>query len=149
MTELDRVAFRIDNDSVAIEVNGRPLVELVGEVERPFAEREGSPGIAGAYAPLELRVFDSVDEHFHGAPGSDLVCGPRDKTVLLGCDCGEPGCWPLMARVEVDHHTVTWDGFTQPHRDERWSYDAMRPLTFDRRQYDEALAALLAQVDRP
>ena len=32
MTELDRVAFRIDNQSVAIEVNGRPLVELVGEV---------------------------------------------------------------------------------------------------------------------
>ena len=59
MTELDRVAFRIDNDSVAIEVNGRPLVELVGEVERPFAEREGSPNIAGAYAPLELRVLDS------------------------------------------------------------------------------------------
>jgi hypothetical protein len=142
MTELDRVAFRIDNSAVAIEVNGRSLVELVGEVERPFAEREGAPNIAGQYAPLELRVLDSAWEHFHGAPGSDLVCGPRDKTVLLGCDCGEPGCWPLMARVEVGHDTVTWDGFTQPHRDERWSYDAMRPLTFDRRQYDEALAAL-------
>jgi hypothetical protein len=142
MTELDRVAFRIDNDSVAIEVNGRPLVELVGEVERPFAEREGSPGIAGAYAPLELRVFESVGDHFHGVPGSDLVCGPRDKTVLLGCDCGEPGCWPLMARVEVDPHTVTWDGFTQPHRDERWSYDAMPVLTFEREQYEEALAGL-------
>ena len=148
MTELDRVAFRIDNESVAIEVNGRPLVELVGEVERPFAEREGSPNIAGAYAPLELRVFDSLEQHFHGAPGSDLVCGPRDKTVLLGCDCGEPGCWPLMAHVEVRYDTVTWDGFTQPHRDERWSYDAMRPLTFDRRQYDEALTALLVEAGR-
>ena len=43
---------------------------------------------------------------------------------------------------------MTWDGFTQPHRDERWSYDAMRPLTFDRRQYDEALTALLAEAGR-
>jgi hypothetical protein len=146
MSELDRVAFRLDDQSVAIEVNGRPLAELVGEVERPFAEREGSPSIAGAYAPLALRLFDSAWEHFHGAPGSDLVCGPRDKTVLLGCDCGEPGCWPLMAQVQVGRDTVTWDGFTQPHRDERWSYDGMRPLTFDRRQYDQALAALQAEA---
>ena len=43
---------------------------------------------------------------------------------------------------------MTWDGFTQPHRDERWSYDAMRPLTFDRRQYDEALAALRPRSGR-
>jgi hypothetical protein len=143
MTALDEIAFRIDADSaIWIEVNGRPLAELVGEVERPFAEREGSPDIAGNYAGLASRLLDSVDDHYHGAPGSDLVCGPRDHTVLLGCECGEPGCWPLMARIEVGPETVSYSDFTQPHRDERWSYDAMPVLTFEREQYEEALAGL-------
>jgi hypothetical protein len=30
---------------------------------------------------------------------------------LLGCDCGEVGCWPLEARIIADAETVIWTGF--------------------------------------
>jgi hypothetical protein len=36
--------------------------------------------------------------------------------ALLGCDCGEVGCWPLESPVLVDDGPVTWRGFTQPFR---------------------------------
>jgi hypothetical protein len=139
----DTVAFRVDGESaISVEVNGRPLAELVGEVERPFAEREGSPDIAGNYAGIGHRWIDDVDEHYHGAPGSDLSCGSKDKTLLLGCECGEPGCWPLLARVDASSEIVSWEDFEQPHRGERWSYDQLRPFTFERAQYDAALSEL-------
>jgi hypothetical protein len=148
MAGVDTVAFHAGADrTVTIDVNGRSLAELVGDVERPFAEREGSPGIAGNYAGLGTQFLDlTVEEHYLGAPGSDLVCGPKDKTVLLVCECGEPGCWPLMAVVDARDDVVSWSDFEQPHRSERWSYDALRPLTFERAQYDEALAALRRQL---
>jgi hypothetical protein len=76
---------------------------------------------------------------FLGNEDSHLYCGPREKTVLLGCTCGEPGCWPLMARVEVSPLEVRWDEFEQPHRRGRWSHATLGPFVFDRRPYEATL----------
>lgn len=142
---MNKVAFIWDpaaldgRGALRIEVDGRDLAEVVGEVERPYAEAEGSPGIAGGYEGISpSQLAGPVTEHFMGVPGSDLACGPEDKTVLLGCECGEVGCWPLMAEIEPQEHAVVWSAFCQPHRD--WSYEAMRALTFERRAYEAALA---------
>jgi hypothetical protein len=125
---------------VRLLVGDRDLAELVRAVELPHARAEGAPSIAGAYAGLDPSLLPGgVRAHFLGGAGSDLACGPRDKTVLLGCDCGEPGCWPLMARVEVEGETVVWRDFQQPHRD-AWSYGDFGPLRFERAQYEAALA---------
>lgn len=125
-----------------IEVNEEPLLDLVRRVEQPFAEAEGHASIAGGYGPLdEWRLKDPVAEHLRGSENSHLHCGPRDKTVLYACSCGEPGCWPLMARITLGEATVTWTHFEQPHRRGRWDYSGFA-LTFERQQYESALQAL-------
>jgi hypothetical protein len=61
------------------------------------------------------------------------------ETILLGCVCGEPSCWPLTAQVEVGDATVTWTGFRTGHRD--WDLSGLGPFVFDRHQYETALVA--------
>jgi hypothetical protein len=36
---------------------------------------------------------------------------PGERVPLLGCDCGEWGCWPLVATVRSESGTVTWSEF--------------------------------------
>ncbi|WP_049797412.1 hypothetical protein [Kribbella flavida] len=62
----------------------------------------------------------------------------KDRSALLGCDCGELGCWSLECRVQTDEQYVTWLGFSQPHRPQR-DYDGFGPFTFRRTQYERAL----------
>jgi hypothetical protein len=140
---VDNVEFRLlpsaHNDAIEILVNGRSLADVIGAVEMPFADAEGHPSIAGRYANLRLRQLDALPtDHFRGSANSHLDCGPNDKTVLLICECGEPGCWPLMARIDVTANTVVWTDFEQPHRQGSWNYDGVR-LKFDLHQYQLAL----------
>lgn len=58
---------------------------------------------------------------------------------------GDVGCWPLMACIEMTSDSVTWSDFEQPHRRERWSYKAAKPLVFDRAQYANAVAVAAAE----
>ena len=153
---MDTVEFRwlTDNGRYSVRnldvlVNGTPLAETIAEVERPSAARSGQPDLAGTYSGIPdyyLRKL-TVRDHFLGAPGSDLACGSEEKTVLLACECGEPGCWPLMARVIVAVDTVTWSEFEQPYR-EAWDYGGFT-LTFDRQQYENALDAVPDHPSQP
>ena len=96
--------------------NGTDLVELVRAQESPFAEAEGSPSIAGAYSGLAPGP-DTLPPswHFLGEP-SDRLYAYNGKVQVMGCECGEPGCWPLVCRISADAETVTWSDFEQPHR---------------------------------
>ena len=60
------------------------------------------------------------------------------KIAVLGCVCGEVGCWPFRVRITLQEDVVVWDGFEQPHR-RTWRYDELRPFVFDRTQYLSAL----------
>ncbi len=132
-----------DRPVIRVVVDGRDLAELVRDVEAPYAQADGHPDLAGRYVGLDLRELrSSVQEHFTGAEGSDLACGPVGKTVLLGCTCGVAGCWPLMARIEVRDDDILWSDFEQPHRRDTWSYADFGPITFTRAQYEQTLGAL-------
>ena len=139
---MDSVTFRrrhlaeYPGEVIGIAVNGTDLVRIIGEIEGPFASVEGEPQIAGSYMGLGLEQLDhGPRKHFLGS-----FSGPDEKTVLLHCECGEPECWPLMARIETTDDTVTWSDFEQPHRDE-WRYDELR-FVFNRDQYEAALAEI-------
>ena len=60
--------------------------------------------------------------------------------MLLGCGCGEWGCWPLTAVVEVDDEQVRWSEFRNGHRD--WDLRGLGPFVFERSQYVAALSSM-------
>jgi hypothetical protein len=130
------------NRAVAICINGRNLVELVREVELPFAAREGHPKIAGKYVGLPASHLFLPSRHLLSDPAP--LYESRGKTQVLGCKCGEAGCWPLFLRVNLGDKAVIWSDFEQPHRRSssaasHWKYDQLGPFTFDRQQYEVAI----------
>ncbi|MBO1752546.1 hypothetical protein J4G33_12105 [Actinotalea sp. BY-33] len=117
-------------------VDGASLIDMVEAYEslQGFAP-------AGGYAGL-LPAGD-LNDYYRGVRARHW---PRSKRLwLLGCDCGEVGCWPLEAEVVLAENSVTWSGFAQPHRPE-WAYTGFGPFVFDRRQYEDAVAAASAIV---
>lgn len=94
----------------------------------------------GGLIPKFFR-FGPMEDHFHGRSAGAM--GP--KTPVLGCECGEWGCWPLMASITLTPDRVTWDSFEQPHRTTR-DYSGFGPFHFDRHQYEDAVKALSAAV---
>ncbi|WP_158842969.1 hypothetical protein [Saccharothrix deserti] len=124
---------------VVPRVDGVPLTELIDRFEAN-AGMQPSGDAYGGLIPQYFR-FGPMEDHFHGRPTNAM--GP--KTPLLGCECGEWGCWPLMARVSVTPDLVTWDSFEQPHRTTR-DYSGFGPFRFGRQQYDDALRELSSAI---
>jgi hypothetical protein len=146
--DFDSIEFAPSGRGPKIVVNGQALVERVREVERPFAEREGAPDIAGGYMPLPAA---SLLANLTGRPAPVFVYGR--KVTLLVCNCGCEGCWEFVAEVERRDDEVVWRGFEQVHRplsdpDRAWHYDDLGELVFRRSDYDAALGRLAAAASR-
>jgi hypothetical protein len=143
---MDTIAFLADGDAqigVRILVNGRELIELVREIELPFATREGHPDLAGDYGYFGPMFVFSPARHFYGEPAHGWTDGPG-RIFVLACSCGIPECWALSAHAEVGTTEVTWADFRQPYRraDSKageWRHDGLGPFKFDRRLYDREL----------
>jgi len=131
-------------DCVVPLIDGDDLVDLI-----TWYERAEGYDPAGGYAGI-------VPTAFHYGPLLGYFLGARDhrywgtigKIAVLGCSCGEVGCWPLYAAVHVTATEVRWSAFEQPHRPDR-SYAGFGPFTFDRRQYEAAAVNIAAVFDRP
>ena len=123
---------RSASDIARLVINGRDLVDLVAAFEKPFAE-----SLAGKYEPLPAKELVAPSRHLLGEPDR-LYQFAEGRVALLGCECGESGCWPFVARIEVAEDRVTWRDFAQPHRPQ-WSYQSFGPFVFDRSAYEAAL----------
>lgn len=141
---MDRIEFECLRPSreIRIRVNGQPLESIAREVELPHARKEGSPDIAGSYAGLSLEQIGSQIAHFLGRPRASWF--EDGDTVLMGCDCGEWGCWPLSAKVAVSDSDVIWSRFRTGHRD--WDLSAIGPFRFGPQEYEQALSVLQEQA---
>ena len=129
--------FEDDNDCHVVTpvVAGVVLVGLVEEFERrQLFEPSGG---YGGLIPEWFR-FGSALTHFLAADGAYLDEG---RVPLLGCTCGEWGCWPLLVRITLDDEKVTWSDFRQPHRPDR-DYSGFGPFVFKRRDYFDAIGAI-------
>ncbi|MEU8138297.1 hypothetical protein [Streptodolium elevatio] len=120
-------------------IDGAPLTELIDS----FEIDAGMTPAGDAYGGLipQFYRFGPMEDHFRGL--STDAMGPG--TPLLGCECGEWGCWPLMARITVTSDLVIWDSFKQPHRKTR-DYTTFGPFRFELRQYGAALDALISAI---
>jgi hypothetical protein len=146
---MNRIEFRLVptdewfGDAVVYNIDGRSFIEMVREFETSYAESEGSPHIAGAYMGIAARSHLPPSQHFWGIGERQGLEVPMTDILWCG-DCGEPGCWPLRARITIDDDRVVWSDFEQPHRStgaqtKRWIYDGFGPFVFDRHQYDLSL----------
>ena len=117
-----------------IYIDGRSLIEMVREVELPYALAEGSTDIAGSYAWLDI---DTLNSNILNLPRNYNV--EEEKATLLGCPCGEDLCWPFSVRIKNEGDKIVWTDFEQSHRnkesDNYWSYDGLEPFIFDLEQY--------------
>jgi hypothetical protein len=116
------------------QVDNVSLVDLVAGYERAAGF-----DVPGAYAGVVLEHFNFGDlaGYLTGRPDSAYWVN-KGAIALLGCNCGEVGCWPLEAQVLIDDDLVTWRGFTQPFRPRR-HYGAFGPFVFRRSQYERAV----------
>lgn len=137
-------AYRAGDDEIVIEINGRSLRDLARAVELPEARRTRERGLAGSYAWLPGHAVGWRAEHFLGI-GREPRLADGD-TWVLGCQCGDWGCWPLLARIEVADSDVTWSGFRQGHRD--WDLGDLGPFHFGRAAYERAVAELATGLAR-
>ena len=66
---------------------------------------------------------------------------------VLGCNCGEVGCWRLRCRSDADGQRITWHDFLQPHRPDR-DYSGFGPFRFDSTQYMSAISLLQENISQ-
>jgi hypothetical protein len=120
--------------SIVPIVNGVRLTALITEFE---SEHQYEP--VGGYAGIvpTHSNFGALDEYFM-ASHSTL---PDQRCYLLGCECGEVGCWPLEVRIVVSEQDIVWEGFKQPFRPER-DYSCFGPFRFDLEQYRRSVIEL-------
>jgi len=104
-----------------------------------MSKEEGNPTLAGAYEGLLRSEIGEARKHYLGNGRKRYQSGK--KTAVLGCNCGEPGCWPFLVSIVADNKFVHWSEFEQPHR-KSWMYDTVAPLIFDRHQYETAIMAI-------
>jgi hypothetical protein len=149
-TVLFSVARTRDDDATEIVplIDGVALTCLVESFER---QQSFAP--AGGYGGLipEFFAYGPLDRYFLGDAAPNTYWEKLGGVYLLGCECGEVGCWPLRCQIRKTDEYVKWDKFTQPFRAER-DYSAFGPFVFDAAQYLDALAGLqldLQQTSRP
>jgi hypothetical protein len=119
-------------------VNGTSLVVVVSAFER---DQCFDP--VGGYGGLIPNRFNCgpLDRYFLGDFEPNSYFAKIGGVYLLGCDCGEVGCWPLSAHIETEGESGKWTTFQQPHRSQR-DYSAFGPFIFDADLYRRTVAAL-------
>lgn len=144
MDQISFVVSEVENDeplAVAPVINGLPLADRVSAFE--FA-KGFEP--AGGYAGIVPANFDfgPLDAYFGGEASGFFA--ERDWIWVLGCTCGEVGCWPLRCCVKKANTTILWDTFGQPHRPQR-DYSEFGPFTFEVLQYRAAVRELADRLN--
>jgi hypothetical protein len=115
--------------SIVPTVNGIRLTQLIEDFERSH-NYEPTGGYAGL-VPDHFK-FGPLERYFMAESPKDPI--EKFGHYLLGCSCGEVGCWPLTARIVVDVNQVIWEGFSQPFRPDR-DYSSFGPFVFSLEQY--------------
>lgn len=142
MAKPDTLSFAVEpfegTVSVTPMINGVSLSKLILDFER---EQQFEP--AGGYGGLIPTSFNygSLSQYFLGEFENESYFAKLGPIYVLGCQCGEVGCWPLVCKVRRADGTMVWDSFQQPHRKER-DYMRFGPFEFRELQYRDALACL-------
>jgi hypothetical protein len=100
---------------------------------------------SGGYAGIIPAHFNFGDLTRYYEAREDRQWSKPQHAWVLGCDCGEVGCWPLTVRITVTADDVIWSDFSQDHRP-KWDYTGFGPFAFKRQQYVSAVATAAGAV---
>lgn len=143
---MDKISFAIqplgegdETPSIVPVVNGVHLTRLIEDFERArgFEPAGGYAGLVPTtfnYGPLDVYFLGQTEKEYFEIAGY----------FLLGCSCGEVGCWPLNARISRLENRIVWDLFRQPHRQDR-DYSTFGPFSFEFDQYRCAVEELASR----
>ena len=101
---MNQIRFHLINHdeqlSFEIFVDNQPFVELIRVHEQPLADGEGKLELAGQYMTPPLLSNYDLAKHYLGDP--EVIAEDDEKIALLICSfCGDTGCWPLLAQIQV------------------------------------------------
>ncbi len=125
---------RLDVLTLTPVLSGTPLTELVSCFEQKNGIGSSRARAYGGLVPDFFR-YGPLERYFLGESPDSFW---REGCYLLGCSCGEVGCWPLQARISRISDTVVWDSFRQPHRP-GWDYSGFGPFAFALEPYRVAV----------
>ncbi|MBJ7329426.1 MAG: hypothetical protein JHC95_05985 [Solirubrobacteraceae bacterium] len=130
------------------EPAGEPVEQgLVPYVDGSSLLELGEPGEYSGIRPWEFTRKGAIEDHYLGGAGSHLLAGPGDRTVLVVCACGDPGCGAVMARIEQTGDGIVWRDLIAMKAGEAGALRA-GPYRFGRQQYRYALAEAVAARPR-
>jgi hypothetical protein len=119
-------------------IDGTPLSDLAAAYEA----RRGYNDPAGGYGGIvpEYMNYGPMDDYFLGR-GVSPCRQENGAQYLLGCQCGEVGCWPLMGRIVVLAGRYEWRDLHNPCRDAR-DYNGLGPFRFEASTYEKTARQL-------
>lgn len=136
--------FEDCHPEIHILINGRNLIDLVQEVERPapdpLSPQDPAPR---SYAGLNPEWRTGLCNEFLGKT-------KLPRSLVLTCTCFEEACNSIWVRIKAGPEVVTWKDFTSVRHVEQsdfWGvppvdYSSLGPFLFDQEQYMHALRVL-------
>jgi hypothetical protein len=114
--------------------------ELLTVIVQRFRSYDRNQPSNDEYAGLisEYFKFGVARKHFYGRRGAYMIAG---CVPLLGCSCGEWGCNPVMARIEVLSAHVVWNSFNGGNPTSASEFGGLH-FEFERRAYEAAVVGV-------
>jgi hypothetical protein len=133
-----------------IYINNENLIDILKDYEKQFGENN-----PGKYDGICIYYFDDIDiiKHFMGEADKKNILNYTGKTQILGCTCGEPGCWPFLIKINISGNVIIWNEYEQPFRSKKrcgekyWNYSNLKALKFNRVEYENKLKNISAEIN--
>jgi hypothetical protein len=123
-------------------IDGTTLSDLASayEIARGYDDPAGG---YGGLVPDYMR-YGPMDDYFLGRGTSP--CRQEDGTqYMLGCQCGEVGCWPLIGQIVELPGAYEWRNFYNPCRTAR-DYRGLGPFRFGASAYVQAVSQMTKEL---
>jgi hypothetical protein len=117
---------------IDILINDKNLIDIIRDVEFPYAEKDGQSGWAGSYEGIFAVEFFNYLE----------IPDKYGYSTILGCGCGVPECAPIWVKIEKMGNYVIWKNFNSRFSSRKgWDYSQLQ-YKFDNQQYYEEIGKL-------
>ncbi len=130
---------------VGIWVDGESLIDHIRRLEAPWWARIGSPQPEGQYVWVPARTALLPRRHLLGAPAVPW-CG--EFSPVLVCNCGEYACRSYAVKIEMSASRIIWSKWAEVPREEARLGELLRPMIFDREQYEAELMRISGEYSR-